>query len=494
MSTVSFAIEKWVSIAAGFRKTPLGSWHGYGYLHLVAGARTFLLGALAAVLATTAGAASARSTWFPGAAIPVGLAVTDENGDGAPDVVSANVRRSVSILLGRGEGRLRRGVAFRAPGEHEGAAIADLNHDSAADVVLFDQKRAVTVMLADGHGHLGAPTHYPAGFKPWTGTLADVNGDSAPDVVAVDWGLGDLSYADDRLVVLLNHGDGTFGAPAFTTPAPPTELPWALAAADLNEDGRDDIVETTRASSVNVLLSRGDGSFEQRPVVFDGRTTGLLASDLNGDGKADLAVGNGGEIDIFLGDGNGSFGPPKPAIVNLFAPNTIVAGDFNDDGHEDLAAAPFDGKVSGVVAVFLGRGDGTFGPVRIYAVGGTRWPEPPIAAGDLNGDGRADLVAQVGPSVAVLKAQPDGTFSEPVRYRTGPLYCVVPDVINFISARAQNAILQGGCRVGPIHRLYSRKYIPGRVMRQKPSGFVEPEPPRGTRVALWVSRGPRRHR
>jgi beta-lactam-binding protein with PASTA domain len=91
----------------------------------------------------------------------------------------------------------------------------------------------------------------------------------------------------------------------------------------------------------------------------------------------------------------------------------------------------------------------------------------------------------------VLEAQPDGTFSEPVRYRTGPPYCVVPYVINFVSARAQNAILQGGCRVGPIHRLYSRKYIPGRVMRQNPGAFAEPEPPRSTRVTLWVSRGPR---
>jgi FG-GAP-like repeat len=492
MSTVSFAIEKWVSIAAGFGKTRLAPGSETGSLTRVG--RILLLAAMGVMIPGVAAASQARTGWFPGAAVPVGLAVTDENGDGAPDVVSGNVRRSVSVLLGRGEGRLRRGVAFRAPGEHEGAAIADLNHDSVADVVLFDQKRAVTVMLADGRGHLRAPRHYPAGLKPWTGTLADVNGDSAPDVVAVDWGLGDLTYADDRLVVLLNNGDGTFGAPAFTTPAPSTELPWALGAADLNGDGRDDIVETTRASSVNVLLSRGDGSFEERPVVFDGRTTGLLVSDLNGDRKTDLAVGNGGEIDIFLGAGNGSFGPPKPAIVNLFAANTIVAGDFNGDGHQDLAAAPFDQKVSGVVAVFLGRGDGTFGPVKIYAVGGTRWPEPPIAAGDLNGDGRADLVAQVGPSVAVLKAQPDGTFSEPASYRTGPPYCVVPYVINFVSARAQNAILQGGCRVGPIHRLYSRKYVPGRVMRQKPSAFAEPEPPRGTPVTLWVSRGPRRHR
>jgi FG-GAP-like repeat len=456
-------------------------------------ARILPLAAIAILVPGVAAASQARTSWFPGAAVPVGLAVADENGDGARDVVSGNVRFSASILLGRGDGRLRRGTAYPAHGEHEGMDAGDLNHDGVTDLVLFDQRSAVTVLLGDGKGRFRKPVDYPAGRRPWIGSLADVNSDSAPDVVAVDWGADEITPADDRLAVLLNSGDGTFRAPTFAD-APSTELPWALAAADLNGDGRADLVETTFQTFVHVLLSRGDGSFDPpRTVTTGGRSTGLLISDLNGDGKPDLAVGlDGGTIDVFLGTGGGSFGPSKPAHVDLFPANTIVAGDFNADGHRDLAAAPFEEKVNGVVAVLLGRGDGTFLPSAIYGVGARPWPSPPIASGDLNGDGRADLVAQVGPSVAVLIAHPDGTFSDPARFRTGPAYCVVPYVINFVSARAQNAILQGGCRVGPIHRLYSRKYIPGRVMRQKPSAFAQPEPPRGTPVTLWVSRGPRR--
>jgi len=454
--------------------------------------RILTLAGLAVALAGTAVAAQARSTWFPGAAVPIGLGITDENAAGAADVVSANVRRSVSVLLGRGDGRLQRGIAFRADGEHEGAAVADLNHDGVADAVLFDQFDAVSVLLANGHGHFGAPVRYAAGRRPWTGALGDLNGDGAPDIVAIDWGKDDISTADDRLVALLNNGDGTF-APAIFAPAPPTELPWSLGAADLNHDGHADVVETTDLSFANVLLGRGDGTFDApQTLATDGRSTGLDVTDLNSDGKPDLAVGHdGGNVDVFLGKGDGSFGPSKPALLDLFQANTIVPGDFNGDGHLDLAAAPFEDLLTGVVAVFLGSGDGSFAPAKIYGTGKDPGIAPAIAAGDLNGDGRSDLVEEMGSTVAVLKAQPDGTFSMPTRYPTGPPYCGVPYVANFVLARAENAILQGGCRVGRIHRLYSRKYIRGRVIRQKPRGFVEPEPPRGTRVALWVSRGPR---
>ena len=453
--------------------------------------RLLSLAALSVSLVGTAAGAQAGTTWFPGAAFPIGLVVADENGDGAPDVLSGNLRRSASVLLGRGDGRLRRGVAFRAPGEHEGIAAADLNRDGTADVVLFDQFDAVSVLLADGHGSLRAPVRYAAGRRPWTGALGDLNGDGAPDIVAVDWGVDDLFSDDDRLVVLQNKGDGTFGAPAFT-PAPSTQLPWALRTADLNRDGHVDVVETTNESFVNILLGRGDGTFAPaRTAPTGSHSTALVISDLNGDGKPDLAVGeDSGTIDVLLGTGDGSFGPPQGVDEGLLEANELVSADFNADSHRDLAASPFDAKAGGILAVMLGRGDGTFLPAQAYTSGGGPGEAQTLATGDLDRDGRPDLVTEVGSTVSVLEAQPDGSFSTPARYPTGPRYCVVPYVHNFLLARAENAILQGGCRVGRIHRAYSRKYIRGRVIRQKPRAFVEPEPPRGTYVALWVSRGP----
>jgi hypothetical protein len=273
-------------------------------------------------------------------------------------------------------------------------------------------------------------------------------------------------------------------------------VPWAVGAADLNGDTRVDVVETTDQNFVNVLLSRADGSFARRTVTTGSPSTGLLVADLNADAKPDLTVASdlSGGLEVFLGTGDGSFGPSKPARVDLFASNMMVAGDFNADGDRDLAAAPSGEKVSGVVAVLLGRGDGTFLPPAIYGFGGPQRqrPSPPLAAGDLNGDGLTDLASQVGTSVAVLTARLDGTFSDPAQYPAGPPYCTVAWVINVPLPRAEGKILDGGCRVGRIRWVYSQKHERGRVIAQRPRGYATPEPPRGTRVNLWVSRGRRR--
>ncbi len=115
------------------------------------------------------------------------------------------------------------------------------------------------------------------------------------------------------------------------------------------------------------------------------RSQAIAAADLNGDGRLDLAVGNldSATVSVFLGNGDGTFKPRADFATGLF-PNSVAIGDFNGDGKPDLALA----NGSGTVSMLLGNGDGTFQPHVDYPAGPASFS---LAVGDFNGDGKLDL-------------------------------------------------------------------------------------------------------
>ena len=266
--------------------------------------------------------------------------------------------------------------------------------------------------------------------------VGDFNGDHKPDLVAVGWG--------NVLQVAPGNGDGTFGSPITSvTPGDAINPVYVyVATGDFNEDGRLDLALSNAADErIEIAFGHGDGTFGEVTNLSTphGR---VVVADFNGDSHADLAVlhSSTSTVGIFLGNGDGSFSAAGEAS---FAPNTslspLIVGDLNGDGKPDLLtiipADPNGGFVRDIVWI-QGNGDGTFGTGFSFPLTNIGYtPYDQLALGDLNGDGKVDLVAAVYPDVlAVWLGNGDGTFGNPIihhgEYQAGATGIVINDFNN----------------------------------------------------------------
>ena len=221
-------------------------------------------------------------------------------------------------------------------------------------------------------------------------------------------------YAD-TVSILLGNGDGTF-QPAVSyfvgTHAN------AVAFGDFNGDGKTDLVAATAMPSgdneaVAVLLGNGDGTF-QPAVYYPAANVPQFVGDFNRDGHQDLAVTGEGGVSILLGNGAGAFAAPVFYATGTGFAAQVVAGDFNGDGRADLAVA--NGLASNTVSILLGVGNGAFQPAVSYVVG----PGPiAVAARDFNRDGKLDLAVASSGNLSILTGNGDGTFQPPTNYTIG---------------------------------------------------------------------------
>ena len=365
---------------------------------------------------------------FPLTPAPTSIAEGDLNGDGHPDMVVTRLGSgSVSVLLGNGKGGFSSGIDYPAGTTVSNALVADFNGDGNLDVAVTDSATgSIDVLFGNGDGTFGKAAVY-AGVK---NAIALAAGHFTGS------GKVDLAVASSTGVsVLLNDGTGHFSSAAAI---PVTSQPRSLAAADLKGAGHDDLILANQDGSVTVLLGDGAGHFSAQPnlAAAAGPLSSVIAADFNADGKADLAIAqaNSNVVTILLGRGDGSFesgvnytvgnGPAKIIAAGLtggaldlvsinqlsntfsvlvgngdgtFKPSIdyvagnlplgVVAGDFNSDGHADLAIAD---SADQSLTVPLGHGDGTFVATRSYRAADL--VSKSVAAGDLNGDARTDLV------------------------------------------------------------------------------------------------------
>jgi hypothetical protein len=393
---------------------------------------------------------------YPSIKYASGIATGDLNGDGNGDLIAVNSRYGVtssfiSVMLGNADGTFQIPVNYATAGNYSVATVIDdVNGDGKLDVVAVSGDQQISVLLGNGDGTFQTAKTFAAPALPgYTSSAAtpivnlitaDVNGDGKKDVICSNG------------LVLLGNGDGTFtaaSAPAFPyfTDALSPEGP-NLASGDVNKDGNLDLV-LDNGSSISIWLGNGNGTFTQGSSYSTISNTGFITlSDLDGDGNLDIYTGlaNNGSYSgddssptssyVLMGNGNGTFQGAPQIGFGEYTGNNL--GDVTGSGTLDLITntvnTPY-GYPDTTVAAFtvqLGTGKGTFNPVATtitapasFVLNGTTVTganttgASTFAVGDVNGDGKADLVfADNGiysaPVYFTATSNGDGTFQAPV--------------------------------------------------------------------------------
>jgi hypothetical protein len=285
--------------------------------------------------------------------------------------------QGVIVYFGDGSGRLTTPRTFPTPSAP--MVMGDLNQDQNLDLV--GDGGAVSV-LGDGRGgaaEIGSGTSFPGVAQALL--LADVNGDRGADLIG-----STLVGGVYRVGVKLASGRAAFGLPIdlgmVSTSA------HKLVAADFNGDSRVDLAILDVASrTLNIVFGDGLASFSNRTTLSLAGTSpvSLATADLNSDRTPDLVLGQSGSAMVLLGNGRGGFGTPLSSSLSGIA-SYLAMGDVNGDGRIDLVYSDPSSIAAGLLL-----GDGVGGLTLSNSI--------PVAAGatcgvlaDLNADSKLDLV------------------------------------------------------------------------------------------------------
>jgi hypothetical protein len=315
----------------------------------------------------------------------------DLNGDGALDIAAAadeqpgDAGDGLIVYYGNGDGTLGTPLPIAAGDDPDGVAIGRFSGDRRRDIAVsayMDNEISLLYRKKGGTFKHGPTLKATAGPTLLAG--ADLNRDGRTDLVSLNY--GDSSAA---ISVWLQRSAGGFGA-RRDYPAPGSSF-RGLAVGRLNADARPDVAVLSYEDDIAVRLTKRNGTLGPKRVTRDPGTAGyadLALADFNRDGKGDLVAGDlTNALHVRIGKGNGRFRDDTEIPLASAEPAAVASGDFNRDGKADIGIASYS---PARVVMVPGKGNGKFGPES------TPYPTPSngfwLGAARLNADKGLDLV------------------------------------------------------------------------------------------------------
>jgi hypothetical protein len=352
---------------------------------VTSGALTLTKNVTFSIAACTGTSGFSAGSSFGAPTTPAVVLLNDVDGDTFLDLIVAG--GSVVVYRGQGTGAFAaQGDTYALSATAKDGVLGDFNGDGLEDIVLA-QDGGVSVLLAKGDGTFEAAVTSTAAGNSQRMVAGDFNGDGKRDVALIHWASGTISTSVE---VLFGAGNGTFTQQPLTTLS---GTPFRLATADFNGDGYLDLaVGLTSDNVVQIFDGNGDGTFQSPRSIGVPFAGEIATGDFNGDGKPDFAVtsfsSGAWTLQVHLGNGDGTFQTAIPrTLVGGFS--RLIATDLDYDGKLDIVGAGTVQTDTGIVAL-LGNGDGTLDAGVSYT--SSSYHLGSLAAGDLNGDGRPEIV------------------------------------------------------------------------------------------------------
>ena len=367
---------------------------------------------------------------------PFGIAAADFDGNNQLEIiVTVTSINGIAVLTEYVAAEFVKQVVYSTGSTPQPFSVAagDFTHDNRSDVIVANSGTDdLSVLVGSGNGTFEREMMYRVGTdsRPQYVITCDIDQDQQLDIVSVNSKLNSIT-------IMMGQSDGTFANQTMHSTGNDSH-PFAVASADLNNDGRLDLVTANEGTdSIGVLFGFNYTTFRS-PVIYSSGvgflSLGIVASDFNNDGFQDIATAFivHGTIDIYLGCGNGSFILTITySIGDNAEPWSIIASDLNNDSQVDIIVTDLH---SGGIGILLGYGNGSFASATMYLFQSSGLKS--VAVGDMDNDGRQDLIvldSHAG-NVGVLLGYGDGTFSSisfyPVRGNFQNMYMVLGDLNN----------------------------------------------------------------